>query len=295
MSVLFDDLVREVRESLRGFGLVQDRVAFLTANVTNSGLSITVDDASNVDPGVVEVNGECIFVRSKAGNVLTVAPDGRGWQGTTAAAHSTNDRLVCDPGFPTWRIQRAINDAITGVYPMLWGTASTTFVFNASNDTYSLPADCEGILSVTFTDIGPSKAQVQLHGYKFEPNADTDTYATGRTIQLREAPTSGRTVKVNYRKAPSELTTGQALTASGLRDTARRCIVYGALAEILSMVDATRALTDSAANYALDDYNGVGKATQLAAQLTARYQMELDAEVARVRQQHKPSVVWRGR
>jgi len=293
----FDDLVREVRESLRGYGLVKDRVAFLTADLTTTALSITVDDASNIDPGVVEIGSECLFVQSvdTTTNTLTISPDGRGWMGTAAAAHTTNTRAVADPVFPTWRLERAVNDTIIGTFPTLWGVGSTTFTFNPSTATYSMPADTENVLTVTSTVIGPDKEQAAIYEYKFESKANTTQWPTGKCISLRVVPEPGQTVTVTYAKAPSELTTGQDFTASGLRETARRCVVYGALAELLTTVDATRALTDSANNLAMDGTIKVGTATQLAAQLTARYQMELNSEQQRLRLTSRPTVVWRGR
>lgn len=291
----FDDLVREVRESLRGYGLIKDRAAFLTAPITDTALSVAVDDATNVDPGVVEIEGECLYVQSVTGNTLTVSPDGRGWMGTAKAAHTTNTRVVVDPPFPTWRIEQAINDTIVGTFPSLWGVGTATFTYSPSTTTYALPADAEAVLTVTATRIGPDHEQLAIFEYKFEPNANTAQFPTGKCITLRVVPDPGQTVTVTYSKQPSALTTGQSLTASGLRETARRCVVYGAVGELLSFVDATRSLTDSASDVALEASIKVGTATQLAAQMTARYQMELALEQERLRKTSKPSIVWRGR
>lgn len=291
----FDDLVREVRESLRGYGLIKDRVAFLSGSINASAVAVDVDDPEPLQAGVVEIDDECLFVRDISSSTLLISPDGRGWQGTIAASHAANARVVYDPAFPSWRIQRAINDTIVGTYPTLWGVATTTFTFSPTIYTYSLPADAESVLSVSTTVIGPDQQQYPIRGFAFEPNANTTQFATGKCITLHEEPSAGQTVTVVYAKAPTELSSGQALTASGLRETARRCIIYGAVSELLSFVDATRSLTESAINQGFSDVNRAGTATQLAAQLTARYQMELNAEQSRLRQQHKPSVVWRGR
>lgn len=291
----FDGLVREVRESLRGYGLIKDRVAFLAADITATALTVTVDDGSNIDTGVVEIGDECLYVLSVSGNTLTIAPDGRGWNGTTAAAHTANGRVTADPAFPTWRLQQALNDTIIGTWPALWGVGTATFTYSPSTATYSMPADCENVLTVTATVFGPDKEQAQIYEYKFESKANTTQFATGKCISLRVVPEPGQTVTVTYAKAPAELASGDDFTTSGLRETARRCVVYGALAELLSTVDATRVLTDSASNSALADVNKVGSATQLAAQLTARYQMELNSEQQRLRVTSKPTVVKRGR
>ena len=292
----FGNLVTEVRATLRGYGLVRERVSFLNGSITSSATSITVDDGTQFEPGVVEIDDECIYVQSIAGNVLTVSPDGRAWDGTTAATHADNARVTSDPPYPGWRLRRAINNTIVGTWPSLFGVDSTSFTYTPSVNTYSLPATAESVLSVTATVWGPSEEQAEISRYFVNSNAPTAEFATGNCITLREVPEPGRTVTVTYSKAPTELSlAADAFTASGLRESARRCIVYGAVAELVSYVDVTRALADSAVSAEFANTQDVGTATRLAAQLTARYQMELDQEQRRLRVAHPPKVRIRGR
>lgn len=288
MAATFDDLVREVRSTLRGYGLNREQVTFLNGGLTNSASTFTVDDGTLIQPGIVEIENECIYVQSIATNTVTVTPDGRGWDGTTAASHADNKRVTVNPPFPTWRIARAINDTIIGTYPTLWGVGVTTFAFNGSVSTYALPADATEVLSVSATVIGPSKEQAEIYEYKFEANADATQFPTGKCITLRAFPDFGQTVTVAYQKAPSEITTGDNLTVSGLRDTARALVVYGATSRIVSFLDSSRASIGSAIGAEIADTNRIGTATQLAAQLTARYQMELGAEQKRLRLANPP-------
>lgn len=290
MTTTFDSLVNEVRSVLRGYGLIQEGVAFLTADVAASDLSITVDDASALGPGLVEIGGEVIYVRSISSNVLTVAPDGRGWDGTTAVSHLTNARVTANPPYPTWRLERAVNDAIVGVFPDLFGVATTSFTFNPAVSTYSIPADAEDILKVTTNVLGPSAEQPEIHRYQFNSNAPTATFATGNCLTLGEAPAPGRTVTVTYAKAPSELASGDAFTDCGLRETARPAIVYGAVARALSFLDASRTDVSSAVGSEMAADQKVGTATQLSAQMTARYQLELLKEQERLRKAHPARV-----
>lgn len=291
----FDDIVNEVRSTLRGYNLVKEQVTFLSGALAADASSITVDDGSLVQPGVVEIGSEAIYVQSIAGNVLTVSPDGRGWDRTTAAIHADDARVTVSPPYPSWRIERAINDAIVGTGPTLYGIASTSFTFTPATSTYELPAACVGVLQVTATDIGPSQAQPEIHHFRVDLNAPVAEFATGKCITLMEAPAPGQTVTVVYQKAPAELTTGQDFTTSGLAETARPCVVYGAVARLLSFVDVTRTLTDSAQATEFADVQRVGTATTLAAQMTARYQLELDQEQARLRRAHPVKVRWIGR
>lgn len=287
-----DDLVREVRSSLRGYGLIRDRVSFLNGGLNSVDLTFTVDDGTLINPGIVEIGDECIYVQSVASNVATVAPDGRGWDGTTPAVHADNARVTSDPPYPTWRIEQAINDTIVGTWPTLWGVASTTFTFNPAISTYSLPADCERVLSVSTTVLGPSLDQHPIRKFSFDSNSNTTEFATTNSITLHECPEPGRTVTVTYAKAPAAIASGDALTDSGLRESARKCVVYGAVAHLLSYVDAARALAGSAANHEMSEATRIGSASQLSAQLTARYQMELGMEQSRLREAHPAIIRW---
>jgi hypothetical protein len=290
MTTAFDDLVREVRSVMRGYGLVQEGVAFLSSSINATALTITVTDATALSPGLVEIDSEVIYIQSISSNTLTVAPDGRGWDGTTAATHASSARVTANPPYPTWRLERALNDSIVGVFPDVFGVASTSFTYNPSVTTYSIPADAEDILKVTTTVLGPSMEQVEIHRYSFNSNAPTTEFATGNCLTLSEAPDPGRTVTVTYMKAPSELASGDDFIDSGLRETARPAVVYAAVARLLSFVDATRTLVDSAVGAEFGADQRVGTATQLAAQMSARYQMELDKEQARLRKAHPPRV-----
>lgn len=293
----FDELVHEVRATLQGFNLTREQVTFLDGAINASVTSIVVDDASLVRPGIIEIGSECIDVQSidTGSDVLTVSPDGRGFDLTTAAAHADGARVTVHPAYPTWRIQRAINNTIVGVWPTLFGVGTTSFTYTPATQTYSMPADAEGVLKVSATVVGPSPDQPEIYSYKFNSAAPTAEFATGNCITLHEAPDPGQTVTVAYRKAPSELSSGDSLTDSGLSETARRCIVYGAVAELLSYVDAVRVLTETAVAKEMGSDIRVGSATQLSAQLTARYQMELLKEQDRLRTAYPPRVRRMGR
>ena len=292
MTTTFDDLVREVRSTLRGYGLVRDSIAFLSAPIDADDLTITVDDTAGLMPGIFEIDSECIYVRSIAGNTLTVAPDGRGWDGTTAASHANNARVTANPPYPTWRLQDAVNDALTAVYPDLFGVGTASFNYNPSISTYEVPAEAEDILKVTCNVYGPSQEQVEIHRYSFNSNAPTTAFASGNCITLGEAPEPGRTVTVTYSKQPTALAVGEPFTDSGLRESAKSAVIYTALADLVARVDPARVTVDGAAAAEYSDVQKVGTATQLAAQLTARAGMEISKEKERMRKAHPPRVRW---
>lgn len=283
----FLTLQNEILQTLHGYGLDQPRVAWLAGGgVNTTATSWTVTDAANADQGIAECEGELIYIQSvnRSTNVLTLAADGRGYLGTTAATHAANVRITFNPTWPKNRVKAAINDVIAGVYPTLFGVAQTQFTFNPAVSTYSLPAEAERVLSVTADVNGPSLEQQDIRRYHFNSVAPTDDWPTTNTITLHESVTPGRTVTVTYAKQPTALSAdGDLLTASGLRATAKSLIVWGACSQLVGYMDVSRLPADTAIARELGEVNPVGTASRVSGQLYLRYQAELEAERRRLR------------
>lgn len=282
----FRQLQDEVLQLLQGYGLDQPRTTFLNGSVTNTALSFVVDDASSAQQGVAEVENEIVFIQSvnRTTNTLTIAPDGRGWYSTTAAGHADNVRIVMSPTWPRNRVKAAINDTIARVYPTLFGVAQTSFTYNPSVSTYSIPADAERVLSVTAQTNGSSREPQTVRRYHFNSVTPTADFATTNSLSLHEAVTPGKTVTVTYTKQPSALSTdADLLTASGLRESAKSAIVYGACSDLIAYMDAARLPVGSAQADEYTERNQVGLASRISGQLYLRYQAELDAERRRLR------------
>jgi hypothetical protein len=282
----FLQLQDEILQTLHGFGLSQPRATFLTASIDADDLAISVTDASNCEQGLVEIEGEAIFIESvdRNTNTLTVSPDGRGYYGTTAAAHDADVRCTIAPTWPRHRVKSAINDVIAATYPTLWGVAQTSFTYNPSVTTYALPAEAERILAVTAQVNGPSLEPQTISHYSLNSVAPTDDWATTNIISLHEAVTPGREVTVTYLKQPSALSgDSDAITVSGLRETAKLAIVYGACAQLVSFMDVSRLPVDVAVADEYDEKVQVGMASRISGQLQLRYEMELEKERKRLR------------
>lgn len=283
MSTL-NQLVDDVLLALNGYGAPAPRASFLSGAVTASGLTFTVTSAADFNQGIAEVGDELVYIESvnTATNTLTISADGRGFYGTTAAAHAAGDRVTMNPTWPRIRVEAAINDAIEGTYPVLFGVASTSFTFTGVQTTYELPAACEQVLSVTADTIGPSEEQQVIRRYSFNSVAPTDEFATGNSITLHEAAAPGRTVTVTYRIAPAAITSADEFTVSGLRGTAWKAVKYAACSELLAYMDTARLPVDTAAAAEYGERNQIGSASRISAQLYQRYEIELERERRRL-------------
>jgi hypothetical protein len=124
--------------------------------------------------------------------------------------------------------------------------------------------------------------------------APSDDWPTTGTITLEEAVAPGRTVTVTFAKQPSALSgDSDALTASGLRETAKLAVVYGTCAQLLSFADVARLAVDTAEADEYAEKNALGMATRIAGQLAVRYEQELEKERKRLRQSTPTPISWR--
>lgn len=255
MAVTFANLVDRVKQQLLGYTKDQASVSYLTADVTASATSFTVDPstATNLSRGLIEIDDELILVKSYdrgSGTVMTMGGvTGRGTEGTTAAAHLNNALVINDPRFPRQRIKEAINDTINGLYPDLWVFAQHEFPYIAARYEYPVPVEADDVYKVTINTIGPSGVWFPAQSWRFNPMASTTAgqvkptpTPTGKTLQIYDRIVPGRNVRVSYTKAPSVLANNadDFATVTGFPERYIDMIVYGAVWRLLPAYEAGR-------------------------------------------------------
>lgn len=239
------DMIDEVRSSLAGYTLRQDRITYLNAAINTTATAIQVGNSANLAKGIIEIDSELIWIDNfnKANSTLNAAPGfGRGYQNTSPAPHAQYAQVILSPTFPRTMIQQAINDTINSVYPQLFAVYSTTFTFNAAQVTYPLPDDLESILYMSWQTTGSSEEWLPINRWRLDGMADAATFDTVNTVNIYENIQPGRTVKVWYTAAPANLTsaTDDFSGVSGLPESSRDVITLGASYRLLSYIDAGR-------------------------------------------------------
>lgn len=288
MSLSFDKLVADVVRTLSGFGLDQDPVAFLTAPVTASDIVFQVGDATSFSAGVADVESETVFISSvdHGSNVLTIAPDGRGYYGTAAAAHGEAARVTSSPTWPNYSVQDALNEAVAACSPTLFGVDSTSFTWTPARNTYPVPTEAARILQITTDTIGPSREQPVMNRFSFNRNAPAE-FPTGKTVTLEQPGVPGRSVTVVYAKEPTVLASGDAFTDCGLAETAVTAVKYQAASILTGLYDASRLSARTAVADQFDPGgNAVGAASKVSVQFYQRFLMELESERRRQSQKY---------
>jgi len=247
----FNEMVDEVRSSLAGYTLRQDRITYLTTAINTTATAMSIGSSNNLAKGIIEIDDELIWVDnfSQATGVLNAAPGfGRGYQGTSPAPHSQYAQITLAPTFPRVMIKKAINDVINSLYPKLWSVASTTFTFNASQTTYALPDDLESILYMSWQTTGSSLEWLPINRWRADPMANVAAFNTQNTVNIYENIQPGRTVQVYYTTTPNTLdsNTDDYADVTGLPASSVEVVILGACYKLLSYVDAGRINLSSA-------------------------------------------------
>ena len=278
-----DSMVQEVRSSLAGYTLRQDRITYLDSAINTTELAIQVGSADNLAKGIIEIDDELIWIDNfvKQSNTLNAAPGfGRGYQNTSPAPHSQYSQVVLSPTFPRTMIKQAINDTINSVYPKLWAIYSTTFTFNASQTTYALPDDCQNVIYMSWQTTGSSREWLPINRWRQDLMANTATFNSQKTVNIYENIQPGRTVQVWYAANPSTMdaNTDDFADVTGLPDSCRDVITLGAAYRLLSYVDPGRInLTSAEADLADSKVPGAAGANS-SKYIFALYQQRLSDE-----------------
>lgn len=283
----FSDLVDETLIALSGYTQRQDQSTYLTAAMTDTQLTMTVSDAAVLSKGLVEVGDELMWVESfdRSTNVATIAPYGRGFRSTQKAPHSIGDRVTISPSFPKDVIRKQLNNAVTGVFPDLFGVFYTTFSFISSQNTYELPSEADEILQVMWQTTGPTQEWLPVRQYSINKNAYVGTFNTGKTISVYDGIVPGRTVHVVYSRQPQEmyLSSDDFEDVTYLPAYAKEPVVLGAAYRVAGYLDVSRLPGQTAEVDAIDQASPIGSGGTVTRALFQLYQQRL--AVASKRQQ----------
>lgn len=283
----FSDLVDETLIALSGYTQRQDQSTYLTANMTDTQLTMTVSDAATLSKGLVEVGDELMWIESfdRSTNVATIAPYGRGFRSTQKAPHSIGDRVTISPSFPKDVIRKQINNAVTGVFPDLFGVFYTTFSFISSQNTYELPSEADEVLAVHWQTTGPSQEWLPVRQYSMNKNAYVGTFNTGKSISIYDGIVPGRTVHVVYSRQPQEmyLSSDDFEDVTYLPAYAKEPVVLGAAYRVAGYLDVSRLPGQTAEVDQIDQSSPIGSGGTVTRALFQLYQQRLT--VAKGRQQ----------
>lgn len=237
-------MVTEVVQTMHGFGQTSDRVAILSAAIGQGDLSFQVDttqgSAVGISPGIVEIDGEQILVTAvdAASNTCTVANGGRGWNSTTATAHSQYSRITSKPRFPRSAILNQMNEVLNGLYPDLFGVATFNTTATYPQYTYVIP----GVRPLRILTAEWQDPLQQWHPIRAIQCSPVDG-----SIRVGSGPMVGRPLRILYAVEPQPFTSesDDFVTQTLLPLSTSDCVILGTMAKLAITFDISRAQINS--------------------------------------------------
>lgn len=278
----FNEMVDEVSLHLSGYGMRNEALTHITGAITSTTKQLSVGSAESVGKGLIEIDDELMWVDSfdRTANTVTVAPYGRGYNGTTAVAHTTETKVVINPVFTRKAIKTAINDTILSVGSQLFGVTSTSFTSSVAVSTYALPTNLDNIISVSFEAIGPTKEWVPVRGYRLDKAANVSEFGSSNTITINSFVDPSSIIQVTYSFDPDilEIDSDDFESVTGLPASCKDVIILGAAYRLLSFVDPGRLNYMSAEANSQGQTIPYGSGTNTAKYVYALFQQRLKEE-----------------
>ena len=293
-----NDMIDEVLINLAGYTYQQDRATYIsqdvpaTASTIANPIILQLASTDNIGKGTIEIGEELIWLDSfdRVSNTATVPPWGRGYLGTSAAAHTAGTKVTITPTFPRYVVKKAINDTIAAFGSSIFAIKTTTFTFNAAQTAYPFNnLNISNIMSMMWQDIGPSKEWFPIRHWTFDSIASDAAFGAGaQTVTIGDYVQPGRTVKVVYTTDPVPFTTNtQAYsTQTGLPSSTRDVVILGASYRLLTYLDPARAAQVSPQADETDSKRPYGASQSATKQLYALYQQRLNEETSRQQTLH---------
>ena len=289
-----NSMIDDVQLDLSGFTYRQDRATYLITAATSTDLVLNVAATDNIGKGIIEIDDEMMWVDAydRQANTITIAPFGRGYNGTTAAAHAVNAKVTITPTYPRHAVKRALNDTVNAVYPKVFAVGSTAVSFLASRTTYPVPQEAIQILSMAWQSVGPTKEWLPIRQWRWDPLAYASAFPTGRSVSIYDNILPGRTMNIIYAHLPVTMTNNadDFETTTGLPSSMKDVVTYGAAWRLSSYVDPARISITSPAADELDVKRPYGTGTNVTKQLQALYLNRLEEESLKQKLQYPTRV-----
>jgi hypothetical protein len=293
-----NDMIDEVLINLAGYTYQQDRATYIsqdvpaTASTIASPIVLQLASTDNIGKGTIEINEELFWLDSfdRVSNTATVPPWGRGYLGTTTAAHVAGTKVTITPTFPRYVVKRAINDTIAAFGATIFAVKTTSFTFNAAQTTYAFNnLNIHNIMSLMWQDVGPSQEWFPIRHWSWDSIASSTAFGAGaQTVTIGDYVQPGRTIKVVYATDPEPFTTDaqEYSTQTGLPNSTRDVVILGASYRLLTYLDPARAAQVSPQADETDSKRPFGASQSATKQLDALYQQRLNEETQRQQAQY---------
>jgi len=286
MADTYGTLIDYIQGQLLGFvtdppsyGTLQNVLGPTDTQVT---LSLSGD---TIPQGIIEVDDELIFLQDydESTGIANVPAWGRGQQGSTASAHQAGSRVTVNPKYPRRRVAQVVNQVIAGMCPPMFGVQTGQFQAEYLTWEYPLPAGTRALYKAEYR---PFNAAV----YDWRPLAGAvvkrDTGSPVLHVPTREGFLQAE-VRWTVMADPTPLVNDSDLfTATGLPESSADCVSLGAIPRLVTTTDLARQQLNSVEPSERSLIVPAGSGANAAKFYLQMYQMRLEAEANKLRQQY---------
>jgi hypothetical protein len=265
------ELLEGIRSSLHSYTGVHERVTSLASSMTDVATTAELTEVEGAKRGIVEIDDEMLYATSVSGQTLQLPPFGRGYRGSTAAAHDAGAMVTFDPAFPRFEIGRVVDEVVAGLFPALYQVKETTFEGQSIDRSHALPSDLEQILRVeTKWDQDPEDYWHPIVNFELEKGT------TDQILNLYEGSLPGWDIRVVYVARFGALSTD--FDTAGIPESYRDLIIYGVTSRMIRFLEPARLQLNSVENVSRANVVQAGSADRTATQLFALHQQRVAEE-----------------
>lgn len=280
------ELVERTRHSLTASDSRRESVGALTSPATASDLEFRVDAPGMPADGIVEIDLEQIRVKStsETDGQVTAWSFGRGYRGTTAAAHDVGTEVRFQPTWPASTVAREINGVLTEIYPQLYAVKTHDTAVPSTFGAIDVPTDAVGGISVWVEDEMNAGEWIREDRWDFNPDGNP-----GSGLRIGGHHRSGLGVRFVYAARPQVFDLDAGLeqdfaSVTGMDDRISDLLLLGVARRMAPFVDVSllSSLSAAPADARKEPTAGSTSARLLHSLFLAR----LDSEAAALAKEH---------
>lgn len=291
--MILSDFVEYVESYLYSFGGFRPKVGSLAEPIAaGGGCVVSLDDPSLMERGVVQVSGggvaEAMQVVSRdvaGGGVVPSWGRTFGGLGDPPPAHAAGAKVTVNPLITITEIERTAKAVLDSLYPRLFAVRSTFVTFEAGDQVYGVPSDCESVLSVDYEAdaVYPNVRWVPVTRMRLDSSPDLAVFPSGRALSIwpDAAPVSGSRIRVVYR-APFGDIGAMSLSDAGVLDRWVDLLRLGVLARLVQGLELQRAQAASVAASGRGDAATPFYSTNISKQLFGEFERRIQEERRRL-------------
>ena len=247
MSTVAQIVNRAQRQLLSG--VVEERNK-LASTITSTATSLDLSyDIGGVRSGtLIEIGSEQMYVwaADEAAKVIDVE---RGFNGTTAAPHTSGSIVTSSPRFPRSNIIEAINDELSDLSSPVNGlfqVKTLDLKYNPSSRQINLPAIAEVIDIIEVRSRFVADDYQQVNKVKLLRNMPTKDFGSGMALQI-DSDTPASDIRISYKSPFTRVTseTDDLQNIAGYPLSAEDILVIGAEIRLVAPREIKRNFTES--------------------------------------------------